>query len=262
MTKPEIQLINSQGQKRWEKATTSGYENIRRLVHENLLPALERFSVLVSRLRGLSRFQESNIALGLSTRELDNVIDINNCLQLLAHNILISASTELQQFSAFSIWLRQEIEIQSSDLASTSSQEINEKDANVDHASALEYIQGAMLHSRLKVHLDTQAQATQKPQWNLAAEGRSLFELYKKELKDINLNVPTEKNLPDLASLIQHLSEQFGLVFARIAETQRRNVRFGSMIPLGLCFPSSIDMRMTSEVSQLPVSISYMKLKV
>lgn len=219
------------------------------------MPALERFSVLVSRLRGLSRFQESNIALGLSTQELDNVIDINNCLQLLAHNILISAGTELQQFSAFSTWLRQEIEIQSSDLASDSSQEINEKYANVDHANTLEYIQGAMLHSRLKFYLDTQAQPMQKPEWNLAAEGRSLFEMYKKELRDINLNVPTEKKLPGLDLLIQHLSEQFGLVFARIAETQRRNVRFGSVIPLGPRVPSSIDMRMISTVSQRPIDI-------
>lgn len=239
----------------------TGYENIRRLVHENLLPALERFNVLISRLRGLSRFQESNIALGLSTKELDKVIDIVNCLQLLAHKVLVSANVELQQFSAFSAWLRQEIEIQSSDPASASSQEINEKDINVDHVSTLDYIQGAMLHSCLNIYLDVQGQGTQKPRWDLLVEGGLLFGIYKKELKEINQNMPTRGfQLPGLDPLIQYLHEQFGLVFARIAETQRRNVRFGSKILLELGIPSSIDMKMMYEVSLHPIITAQVKI--
>jgi len=45
-----------QGQKRWEKSSMSGYETLRRLVHENLLPTCERLIVLFCRLRGLARW--------------------------------------------------------------------------------------------------------------------------------------------------------------------------------------------------------------
>jgi len=45
-----------QGQKRWEKSSMNGYETLRRLVHENLLPTCERLIVLFCRLRGLARW--------------------------------------------------------------------------------------------------------------------------------------------------------------------------------------------------------------
>lgn len=247
-------LIIMQGQKRWEKATGTGYENIRRLVHENLLPALERFSVLVSRLRGLSKFQETNIILGLSTQGLDNILDTTNCLQLLAHHILLSTGSELRQFLAFSTWLRQEIEIQSRDSVSASIHESNEKDPSIDHASTLEYIQGAMLKSRLNEYFNGQLQSNKKSQWDLAAQGRSLFELYKQKLNDLSANVPVEKQLPGLDALIAHLDTQCKVVFARIAETQRRNVRFGSVVSLGNGIPACMDMRMLVEVRCLRIS--------
>ncbi|KAL8930034.1 MAG: hypothetical protein Q9172_000119 [Xanthocarpia lactea] len=97
------------GHKRWEKAINIGYESVRRLTHENLLPALDRLSVLISRLR----------------------------------------VSELHQFAAFSTWLRHEIEKQAADPTSASAQEIAEKDMSFDHSSILEYIQGAMQHTQM-----------------------------------------------------------------------------------------------------------------
>lgn len=226
----------------------TGYESVRRLAHENLLPALERFSVLVSRLRGLAKFQEANTALGLSTQELENILDTINCLQLLAHHILISAGSELRQFQAFSTWLRQEIETQSTHPALTSIHEANDKDLNVDYASTLEYIQDAMLQSRLNEYFNNHFQSDTKPQWDLAAQGRSLYELCKRELKGLSTDDPGEKQLPGLDALIAHLDVQCNLVFARISETQRRNVRFGSLVPLGNGIPACMDMRMLVEV--------------
>lgn len=44
------------GQKRWEKTSINGYEALRRLVHENVLPTCERLTILLSRLRGLARW--------------------------------------------------------------------------------------------------------------------------------------------------------------------------------------------------------------
>ncbi len=213
-----------------------------------MIPALERFCVLVSRLRGLSRFQDSNATLGLSTQELDNILDTVNCVQLLAHHILICAGSELRQFAAFSAWLRQEIELQSADASSTSVNEAADKDFNIDHTSTLEYIQGAMMQSQLVSYLDMQSQGDRKPQWDLSAEGRSLFDAYKRELKDLSKGIIMQKQLPGLEELISHLDSQCNLVFARIAETQRRNVRLGTPISLGTYIPVCMDLRIIIEV--------------
>lgn len=218
---------------------------MRRLAHENLLPALERFTVLVSRLRGLSRFQLSNANLGLSTQELDNVLETVNCLQLMSHQILITSGSELRQFLAFSAWLRQEIDIQASD---ASMAESAEKDINVDHASTLEYIQGAMKRSQLIGFFNVEAHAEGKPPWDLAAEGRSLFELYKRELLNASREDSSASRLPTLDALMKHLDTQCNAVFNRIAETQRRSVRFGAPIHLQKGVPSCMDMRMLHEV--------------
>ena len=222
----------------------AGYENVRRLAHENLIPALERICVLVSRLRGLSRFQDSTAALGLSTQELDNVLDTVNCMQLLAHHILICAGSELRQFTAFSAWLGQEIELQSADAGSTSVHEAAEKDFGVDYTSTLDYIQGAMMQSQLVKYFNVRSQDDQKSQWDLSAEGRSLYGVYKRELKDLSQGSSSQKQLPGLGELISRLDTQCSLVFARIAETQRRNVRLGTPISLGTDVPACMDMRM------------------
>lgn len=228
---------------------TTGYETVRRLAHENLLPALERFTVLLSRLRGLSKFQDSNAALGLSTQELDNVLDTTACLQLLAHHLLIAASSELRGFAAFSAWLKYEIEAQSTEPGSTAAQEASERDPNIDHVSTLDYIRGAMKQSRLFALFNVLPSAQEPPQWDLNAEGRSLYELYKRELKTIGESNTPEKQLPGLDALIGHLNSQCNSVFAGIAANQKRNIRLGSPVRLGQVIPESVDMRMLAAVS-------------
>ena len=202
--------------------------------------------MIVSRLRGLSRFQVSNVTLGLSTQDLDNILDTVNCLQLVGHHILITSGLELRQFSAFSTWLRQEIETQSSDVSTT---EAAQKDMNIDCGSTLEYIQGPMTRSQLARFFDLDLGVDKGSQWDLAAEGRSLFELYKKELKLDEREEPTGKSLPALDALIGHLHTQCRVVFNNIAETQKRNVRFAYPTSLGLGTPICTDMRMLAEVS-------------
>ncbi|KAL9132465.1 MAG: hypothetical protein Q9175_006363 [Cornicularia normoerica] len=239
-----VDQLGERGHKRWEKATTTGYESVQRLAHENLLPALERFTVLVSRLRGLSRFQLSNANLGLSTQEFDNVLDTINCLQLMTHQILITSGSELRRFLAFSAWLRQEIDIQASD---ASVAEFAEKDINVDHASTLEYIQGAMMQSQLTSFFNLEVRGEEKPPWDLAAEGRSLFELYKRRFQNASREDSSASQLPTLDALMKYLDTQCNAIFNGIAETQRRSVRFGAPVYLQKGAPSCMDMRMLRE---------------
>ena len=216
------------------------------MAHENLLPALDRFSVLISRLRGLSKFQDSNLPLGLSTLELDDILDTVNSLQLVSHKILVFSCSKTRQFYAFSSWLRQEIETQATDPASAAAQEAAEKDNNIDYARTLEYIQDETNESRLFRFLGLRDD--NDSQQSLDAEGRSIYEFYKKGLSEKNRKTPTPKPLPGLTSLVAHLDKKCSSVFNRIAETQRRNVRLGAPIEIGGDLPFCLDMRMVKEV--------------
>lgn len=210
-----------------------------------MLPALERFIVVVSRLRGLSKFQVSNVTLGLSTQELNNVMDTVESLQLVAHRILITAGKEFRQFQAFAVWLRQEIDLQATE---ASSSETGDRDVSIDHANTLEYINGPMMQSQLTQLFGLDQQSDDSSQWDLAAEGRSLFELYKREYGNTGSKIFSAKRLPGLDALIQHLKSQCEVVFERIAQTQRRNVRFGPSVSLGAGSPTCMDIKTLVEV--------------
>ena len=225
----------------------SGYENIGRLVHENLLPALQRFMVLVSRLRGLSRFQESITELGLGTEELDHMLDTVNCLQLLAHSVLISVGSERHQFTAFSVWLKQEIEIQGT-TTSLPSDDSLEQDLMLDHALILEYIQGAMLQSRLSEFFAMQPDSDERPAWNSIDQNAPIYENFKKEVKLCNQGLRPERKLAGLDILIARLSKQSATLFHNISEAQKRKVRLGELIALGAGKLRNVDMKVISEV--------------
>lgn len=178
--------------------------------------------------------------------DLDNIIDSINCLQLQSHGLLKSAISEAKQFSAFSTWLRHEIEKQATDPTSASAQEIAEKDVVFDHSSILEYIQGAMTASQMLTYSGGHSKS--KPQWDLKAEGGLLLELYKNEMKDEANGSSPQKRLPGLSGLVRHLHEQCGSLFDRISDTQRRNVQIGAPTCLGAGSSACVDMRMVTEV--------------
>lgn len=232
-----------QGYKRWDKAVVTGYESVRRLLHEHLLPSLERFAVLVSRLRGLSKFHVTNTTLGLSTQDLNRVLDTVSSLQLVAHHALITANSELHQFFAFSHWLHQEIDTQSSD---GNASDNPEKDLNIDHLRTLEYIQGPMMQSQLSAFLSLDYEASVGTQRDLKAEGPSLFDLYTRQVTSKGSKYPL-KYLPGFGALLDHLDGLCSVVFSQIGESQRRNVRIATPISLDKGVPSRTDLRMISE---------------
>ena len=225
---------------------STGYQTVRRLIHECLLPALQRMAVLISRLRGLSKFQSSSLALGLNTQELDDILDTNQSLQLLSHHLLITTTTEFRQYSAFSAWFHKEIDVQSSEHGLSGLHDSVERESSINHAATLQYIQNAMCQSRLGAHLQEGSSKYDYSKWGISAGGGSLYELYGRELESID-NGP-RKSLPGLDSLIDHLSSQCKKLFLRSAETQRRNVRFGNPIPITTSLPCFSDLRVIPDV--------------
>ena len=206
--------------------------------------------MLVSRLRGLSIFYESTDSLGLATSELDQIIDTLNCLQLLGHTMLINVSSELPQFTAFSSWLKQEIEIQGVDMSSPTADEIIEKDHCLDYHKILDYIQGPMLQSRLIDLLGVYPDSDIRSSWDLPGEIIPMYSRYKADLKIFAKGDQAEKKLPRMDLLVSRLDRQCRSVFERIAETQKRKAQFGEPIMLGRPQIQCLDMRMLFEVSQ------------
>ena len=163
----------------------------------------------------------------------------------MAHQILITSNAELRQFLAFSAWLREEIDIQAS---GTSGAEYAEKDITVDYASTLDYIQGAMTQSRLTSFFDLDSRAEGEDHWDVAAKERTLFELCKWGLQRASTEDSSTRRLPTFDALMKHLDAQCNAIFSRIAEMQRRSVRFGAPVYLQKGVPSCVDMRLLQEV--------------
>ena len=244
----ETELLTlGQGQKRWEKAAVSGYENLRRLTHENFAPALERFSVLASRLRGLSRFHETSTSLGLETTQFDRIFDTLDCLQLLAHTLLLHANAELQQVIAFSAWLRHEIEIQGAGEASNGADHL-EKDTVLDYPKILDYVQGALQASPLVDMFDMHTSMDGKRDWDILNEPGMIYLSYKAELRRRKDGKPSTRHAPGLPALTARLGQQCNAIFGRMAEMQKRKVRVGKPVKLEDRVPEHFDSRMLISV--------------
>ncbi|KAI9802111.1 MAG: hypothetical protein M1833_002032 [Piccolia ochrophora] len=238
-----VEELSERGHKRWEKAVTTGYETVQRLTHEHLLPALERCSAVVSRLRGLSTYHDSNGILGLSTQDLNIVSDVIHYLMVTAHSILIQAGQELRQFAAFSAWLRHEIDVQSAELNSAS-EDPADKDAGIDYANVLEFIQGAMTSTKLSRLIASPTDEDEHMLPPLPDKATSLWANRKLNMDNKDSAKSSDANNLSLRALICHLEHQCTVVFGDIAVAQRRNVLFGKPLLLAREMDAPMDARM------------------
>lgn len=229
---------------------------------------MERSLVLLSRLTGLSKFHKLSGVLGLETKDLNGIVETVDCLYLLSHKILIYANDELEQFLAFSKWLRHEIDIQSAEPMSQTLEELLEKSDMIDHQRTLKYIQGAMTKSALQDFIQPAPGLGIRPapstagRWAPSEQGGSFYEEYKQLLAQQSKQHRESQNdgrleIPKLNDLTSRLGIQCDKVFAHIALTQRRGILHRS--PLALhsdCDESVIDMTMRREVV-IPCFLSF-----
>ncbi|KAL4934471.1 putative anaphase-promoting complex component Cut20/Apc4 [Aspergillus undulatus] len=253
-----VDIVGDRGHKRWEKAVLGGYEIVRRLTHECLLPALERCEVLLSRLIGLSKFQKLSEVLGLETSDLNAIVETLDCLHLLAHHIIINSNEELTQFHSFSRWLRHQIEMLSAEPMSQTLEELMEKTDLVDYPLTLKYIRGALAKSALQSFIQqlpmlgfARPSAPSEDKWAPTKDdSRSFYDMFKKLLEQqsqITGNAePVE--LPKINNLTKRLGLQFEKVFSQIAVTQRRGILHRSPLVLhGDCDKAVLDSTMRYE---------------
>ncbi|KAL2125954.1 hypothetical protein VTI74DRAFT_2149 [Chaetomium olivicolor] len=226
-----VDTLAERGHKRWEKAVVSGLTSLRSLVHENFIPALERCGVILSRLLGLVRFHDSNEDIGFTEAQINKLLDIVSCLMLVAHRVLTTVMDELEHFNAFSIWLKLEIDKQSS---SSMSEEISEKEATMDHPKVMSYIQHYLLSSPLTLYFDEVAKEDYIKDQEMIEPGPSLLDLLDRQLQEQEAGRPYMKVLPRVDFLVNYLTSRANTVFKGIAEAEKQNVRFGQATRLSI----------------------------
>ncbi|KAJ5161911.1 Anaphase-promoting complex subunit 4 [Penicillium capsulatum] len=258
-----VDIVGERGHKRWDKAVSGGYESIRRLTHECLLPALERSQVLMSRLVGLSKFHKLSDVLGLDTPRLNAIVETLDCLHLLSHRILTNTNEELKQFNAFSRWLRHEITILNSEPLSQTLEENLEKRDLFDVPPTVKYITGALRKSVLRNFIRQlpmlgvpQPPTTVTDKWLPDGHDRSFYDTFKSLLQQQRQiqaegGDGTSVDAPKLNDLTRRLGIQFEKVFAEIALTQRRGILHRSPLTLYTdCDESVSDVRICYEDSE------------
>ncbi|KAJ5088679.1 Anaphase-promoting complex subunit 4 [Penicillium angulare] len=255
-----VDIVGERGHKRWEKAVAGGYENIRRLTHECLLPALERSQVLLSRLVGLSKFAKLSDVLGLDTLKLNAIVETLDCLHLLSHSIMNNANEELEQFNAFSRWTKHEILILSAEPLSQTEEELLEKRDLFDVPPTVKYITGALRTSVLRSFIrQSSMMGLPSPapyngdKWLPDGHDRSFYDNFRSLLQQqrqvkADGGDSTTVDAPKLNDLTKRLGVQFDKVFAEIALTQRRGILHRSPLTLHAdCDQSILDLKICYE---------------
>ena len=238
-----VDEVGERGLKRWEKDVLVGLETMRRIVHECLLPALERCQVVLSRLEGLSRFQKAAIVLGLDMKTLTMVSDTVNCLNLLGHDLLKVIGKEIREFSAFLRWIRLETELQGLEVGSERAEELREGSDAIEYRIVLDYISGAMRQSGTLNYIRHPAVGKDMETSSTtfrAKEDSGYYEAYKKARK----TPEAADTLPKLDDLITRLKSQCAVVFERIAEALRKSILHSYICGLPEeCDPALMDIR-------------------
>ncbi|KAF8535008.1 anaphase-promoting complex, cyclosome, subunit 4-domain-containing protein [Trichophaea hybrida] len=206
-----MDTLTERGQKRWEKSSVNGYETLRRLVHENLLPTCERLSVLFCRLRGLARWKESGSPLGLEPDDFTRCLEVVSAITLYVHEFLSKVNKELDLYKAFMNWLRYALDQLSTVI------NIDDKpteDPQVDTLKVAEFVGNYIKKSSLLPFL---ARNIQPKLSTYKERGESIIELYSKNEKSVAV--------PGFMDLAEYLEGLCKTVFSKPQQSMREQLR-------------------------------------
>lgn len=216
----------------------SGLENLRSLVHENFLPALERCAIILSRLRGLAQFYDDRDDIGYSVTQTSRLLDIVGCLTLVGHKILSNVMDELEHFSAFSTWLRFQIDRLAS--SSIEQDELTEKEATMDTSKVLTYIERYLISSPLDIFFDQVSKEDWQADLDHIEDGVSLLPILDTQLAKQESGQASRRALQHVEFLVSYVTTSSNRMFKDIAEAKKRSVRFGTPVKLSIGHPISL----------------------
>lgn len=196
-----------------------------------MLPALERSTLILSRLSGIARFHEQDDHIGFTSLEISRLVDIVASLNLICHKILLIVMDELELFHIFSSWLRITIDRMST---SSVSEEIMEKEALLCPGKILRYIEGYLVRSPMAVYFEKVPKEAVDESLQMVQSCTKVLDTVDQQLKLEESGKPYMKALPQMGFLVDLLANKAGNVFTNIAEAEKRSVRFGQATKLEL----------------------------
>lgn len=99
-----LEETHEKGLRRWSKAVGAAYDAVRTSLFEQVVPALTKALVLLSRLHGLAQWQQRGAALGLSPGDVAAAIEAAENVLKTATRAAWALSTEIYAFRAFTAW--------------------------------------------------------------------------------------------------------------------------------------------------------------
>lgn len=194
-----------------------------------MLPALERSTLILSRLSGIARFHEHEDAIGFTNVEITRLVDILAALNLVCHRALLIVIEELDMFRMFSSWLRFTIDRVSS---GTVTDEMMEKEALLDPVKILGYIERYLVSSPMAVYFEKLPREIWDEDLASVQDCAKVLDGVDEQLRKEEAGKPYKKSLPQMSFLVDLLAQKAGEVFQNIAYAEKRSVRFGQAVKL------------------------------
>ncbi|KAH7406909.1 anaphase-promoting complex, cyclosome, subunit 4-domain-containing protein [Phaeosphaeria sp. MPI-PUGE-AT-0046c] len=223
-----VDELAEQGHKRWDNTVTTSLTTLLALVHENLLPALDRCSIIISRLRGLAQFHDREWIFTSPITDFTALLDVLKNMRLLAHTTLLYAGEEKRQFHAFSKWLRFCIDFEATEPDSQSRAEMEGRDAGVDIALVLDYIQYGMAKSDLTPYLRPEVQLDQK----LVGKEASNYEETKKAIESLREGGGYKEEALCLEHVLAHFRDGVTGLLRQVSAWQEANIQMDGGVVL------------------------------
>lgn len=196
-----------------------------------MLPAIERCTLILSRLSGIARFHEEEDHVGFTNIEITRLVDILSALNLICHRVLLVTMEELELFRMFSSWVRLTIDRVSS---TTVPEDLMEKEALLDPAKILRYIERYLVSSPMGIHFAKVPRETWDEDWERMQDSSGVLDELDKQLKRHEAKAPHMKGLTQMVFIVDFLTAKAADVFKSIAEAEKRSVRFGQAVRLEL----------------------------
>ncbi|KXS99164.1 hypothetical protein AC578_3053 [Pseudocercospora eumusae] len=141
--------------RRWEQPINTMYSNIQNHIFVNLLPALDRFSIAVTTLRGQATYHEGSSSFDCSPQIFTNILEHIDSLRLVAQKMQLIIMSEHREFKAFIEWLKMQVEIAAAEPFSQNALEVEERESpGMDYPLVLAYIKNNMEQSKLAPHIE------------------------------------------------------------------------------------------------------------
>ena len=233
-----------QGHKRWDHTVNNSLTKLLDLLHENFLPALDRCTLVLSRLRSLAQYSPSASIFNIPVPTFTSLLALLKNLRLLAHTIQLYASDEKRQFAVFSKWLRYEIDFEATEPGSQSREEMEGRDPGVDVGALLEYIRFSLTKSDIAPYLKPELELEEK----LRGEAPCSYEETRKAVDLLKQEARYKEQAVCLDHVLRHFREGCSGVFQGISGWQAESTRMDCGVVVEEGEVGVVDVRMVHEV--------------